>query len=66
MQQKTGLRVLLLEKILMILTKTVEKTEARFYALLSASNIDPTEGSIASTKLEVGVSLCFHSFFIVF
>lgn len=66
MQQKTGLRALLLEKMLMILTKTVQKTEARLFALLSASNIDQTEGSMASTKLEVGVSICLHSFFIVF
>ncbi|KAM6943971.1 dynein regulatory complex subunit 4-like [Lycodopsis pacificus] len=52
MQQKSGLKQLLLEKKLAALTETVEKKEAQLCAALSASNIDQTAGSRAANKLQ--------------
>ncbi|XP_054460841.1 dynein regulatory complex subunit 4-like [Anoplopoma fimbria] len=51
-QQKSGLKQLLLERKLAALTETVEKKEAQLCAALSASNIDQTAGSRAANKLE--------------
>lgn len=51
-QQKSGLKELLLERKLAALTETLEKKEAQLYAALSASNVDQTAGS-AAIKLEV-------------
>ncbi|XP_042291935.1 dynein regulatory complex subunit 4-like [Thunnus maccoyii] len=50
-QQKSGLKELLLERKLAALTETLEKKEAQLYAALSASNVDQTAGS-AAIKLE--------------
>ncbi|KAM6942380.1 dynein regulatory complex subunit 4-like [Lycodopsis pacificus] len=52
MQQKSGLKQLLLERKLAALTGTVEKKEAQLCAALSASNIDQTAGSRAANKLQ--------------
>ncbi|XP_041789695.1 dynein regulatory complex subunit 4-like [Chelmon rostratus] len=51
-QQKSGLKELLLERKLAALTETLEKKEAQLCAALSASNIDQTAGSCAENKLE--------------
>ncbi|XP_078128802.1 dynein regulatory complex subunit 4-like [Sander vitreus] len=52
MQQKCGLKELLLERKLAALTETVEKKEAQLCAALSASNVDQTAGGSAANKLE--------------
>ncbi|KAK9540771.1 hypothetical protein VZT92_003201 [Zoarces viviparus] len=52
MQQKNGLKQLLLERKLAALTETVEKKEAQLCAALAASNIDQTAGSSAANKLQ--------------
>ncbi|XP_068582653.1 dynein regulatory complex subunit 4-like [Cebidichthys violaceus] len=51
-QQKSGLKQLLLERKLAALTQTVEKKEAQLCAALSASNMDQTAGSMAANKLQ--------------
>lgn len=56
-QQKSGLKELLLERKLAALTETLEKKEAQLCAALSASNIDQTAGSCAENKLEVQFSV---------
>lgn len=53
MQQKSGLKELLLERKLAILTETVEKREAQLCAALSASTVDPATGSSAANKVQV-------------
>nr|XP_033479466.1 dynein regulatory complex subunit 4-like isoform X2 [Epinephelus lanceolatus] len=52
MQQKSGLKEMLLEKKLAALTGTVEKTEAQLCTALASSNVDQTAGSSATNKLE--------------
>ncbi|XP_070780285.1 dynein regulatory complex subunit 4-like [Enoplosus armatus] len=51
-QQKSGLKELLLERKLAALTETLEKKEAQLCAALSTSNVDQTAGGSAATKLE--------------
>nr|XP_046232312.1 dynein regulatory complex subunit 4-like isoform X1 [Scatophagus argus] len=51
-QQKTGLKELLLERKLAALTEAVQKKEAQLCAALSASNVDPTPGGAAANKLK--------------
>ena len=51
-QQKSGLKELVLDRKLAALTDTVEKREAQLCALLST--VDQTEGSSAANKLKVG------------
>ncbi|XP_059196833.1 dynein regulatory complex subunit 4-like [Centropristis striata] len=51
-QQKSGLKELLLERKLAALTEAVEKKEAQLCAALSASNVDQTARSSAANKLE--------------
>lgn len=53
MQQKSGLKELLLERKLAALTETLEKKEAQLCAALSASYVDQTAGSSAANRLEV-------------
>jgi len=52
-QQKSGLKKMLLEKKLAALTETLEKTEVQLYAALSVSSQDLTTRSNAAKKLEV-------------
>ncbi len=52
-QQKRGLKELLLERKLAVLTETLEKNEAQLCAALSATNVDQTVGRSAANKLEV-------------
>lgn len=54
MQQKSGLKELLLERKLAILTESVEKREAQLCATLSATTVDPATGSGAANKVQVG------------
>lgn len=58
-QQKSGLKELLLERKLAALTETVEKREAQLCAALSASTVDRTAGSSAANKLEVQFYIFF-------
>ncbi|XP_044045323.1 dynein regulatory complex subunit 4-like [Siniperca chuatsi] len=51
-QQKSGLKELLLERKLAALTETLEKREAQLCAALSASVVDQTAGRSAANKLE--------------
>ncbi|XP_045905252.1 dynein regulatory complex subunit 4-like [Micropterus dolomieu] len=51
-QQKSGLKELLLERKLAALTETLEKKEAQLCAALSASYVDQTTGSSAANRLE--------------
>ncbi|XP_028458710.1 dynein regulatory complex subunit 4-like [Perca flavescens] len=51
-QQKSGLKELLLERKLAALTEIVEKKEAQLSVALSASNLDQTAGAAAANKLE--------------
>ncbi|XP_074485992.1 dynein regulatory complex subunit 4-like [Sebastes fasciatus] len=51
-QQKSGLKELMLERKLSALTETVEKKEAQLCVALSASNVDQTAGSNPANKLE--------------
>lgn len=53
MQQKIGLKELLLERKMAALTEGVDKTEAQLYGSLSASNVDPTTAGSAANKLKV-------------
>lgn len=57
MQQKIGLKELLLERKVAVLTEGVDKTEAQLYGSLSASNV----GS-AANKLKVSFSSLLHVF----
>lgn len=52
-QQKSGLKELLLEKKLAALTETLERKEAQLCGALSACRLDPTEGSSLANKLQV-------------
>lgn len=51
-QQKSGLKNLLLEKKLSTLADTLEKKEAQLNEVLSASNLDPTAIQVVTRKLE--------------
>ncbi|XP_029282015.1 dynein regulatory complex subunit 4-like [Cottoperca gobio] len=51
-QQRSGLKELLLERKLAALTETVEKKEAQLCAALSASKVEQTAGSSAANKVE--------------
>ncbi|XP_071361667.1 dynein regulatory complex subunit 4 isoform X2 [Trachinotus anak] len=51
-QQKSGLKELLLQRKLAALTETLEKTEAQLCAALSASTVDQATGSSATNKLQ--------------
>eukprot|EP00047_Mylnosiga_fluctuans_P004033 m.232367 g.232367 ORF g.232367 m.232367 type:complete len:482 (-) comp12345_c0_seq1:107-1552(-) len=51
-QQKTGLRNLLLEKKLAALLDQLEKKEAQLNEVLAASNLDPTALAVVTRKLE--------------
>ncbi|XP_026215142.1 dynein regulatory complex subunit 4-like [Anabas testudineus] len=51
-QQKSGLKELLLERKMAALTETLEKKEAQLCAALSASNLDPAAGSRSANKLQ--------------
>lgn len=57
LQQRSGLKELLLERKLSALTDTVEQKEAQLCAALSACRLDPAEGSSSANKLQVRV-LC--------
>ncbi|KAF5397534.1 Growth arrest-specific protein 8 [Paragonimus heterotremus] len=50
-QQKTGLKNMLLEKRLLSLTETIEKKEAQLSEVLTASNLDPTALASVTRKL---------------
>ncbi|CAH8578532.1 unnamed protein product [Schistosoma intercalatum] len=50
-QQKCGLKNILLEKRLTALTETIEKKEAQLSEVLSASNLDPISMATVSRKL---------------
>lgn len=52
-QQKSGLKEMLLERKLAALTETLEKREAQLCAALSVSTVDQTAASSAGNKLEV-------------
>ncbi|OON16403.1 hypothetical protein X801_07785 [Opisthorchis viverrini] len=52
-QQKTGLKNLLLEKRLQALTDVVEKKEVQLNEVLAASNLDPAAVTAVSHKLNV-------------
>lgn len=52
-QQKCGLKNILLEKRLTALTETIEKKEAQLSEVLSASNLDPISMATVSRKLGV-------------
>lgn len=52
-QQKTGLKNLLLERKLQALSAAVEKKELQLNEVLAASHLDPTTLSLVSRKLEV-------------
>lgn len=51
-QQKTGLKGMLLEKKLETLTEALEKKEAQLSEVLAASNLDPTTLNQVNKKLE--------------
>lgn len=53
LQQKSGLKELLLERKLSALTETLEQKEAQLCAALSASSVDQTAAGSAANKLEV-------------
>uniref|UniRef100_A0A3Q0SK40 Dynein regulatory complex subunit 4 n=1 Tax=Amphilophus citrinellus TaxID=61819 RepID=A0A3Q0SK40_AMPCI len=54
MQQRSGLKAMVLERKLAVLTETLEKKEAQLCAALSASSADPTAGGgSAANKVEV-------------
>ncbi|KAF8563967.1 hypothetical protein P879_09159, partial [Paragonimus westermani] len=50
-QQKTGLKNMLLEKRLISLTETIEKKEAQMSEVLTASNLDPAALASVTRKL---------------
>ena len=52
-QQKSGLKNILLERKLGTLADTLEKKEAQLNEVLSASNLDPTALTVVTRKLEV-------------
>ncbi|KAK2817593.1 hypothetical protein Q5P01_025784 [Channa striata] len=52
MQQKSGLKELLLERKLAALTETLEKKEAQLCAALSSTNLDPTAGNSSANRLQ--------------
>lgn len=52
MQQRSGLKAIVLERKLAVLTETLEKKEAQLCAALSASSADPTVRGSAANKLE--------------
>ncbi|KAM8772135.1 dynein regulatory complex subunit 4-like [Acanthopagrus schlegelii] len=52
LQQKSGLKELLLERKLSALTETLEQKEAQLCATLSASSVDQTAAGSAANKLE--------------
>ena len=58
LQQKSGLKELLLERKLSALTETLEQKEAQLCAALSASSVDQTAAGSAANKLEV--RCCVH------
>ncbi|XP_020371027.1 dynein regulatory complex subunit 4 [Rhincodon typus] len=51
-QQKTGLKNVILEQKLSVLSECLEKKEAQLNEVLAASNLDPTALSMISRKLE--------------
>ncbi|XP_037546386.1 dynein regulatory complex subunit 4 [Nematolebias whitei] len=51
-QQRRGLKKMVLEEKLAVLTETLEKKEAQLSATLSVSNIDPRVRSTAANQLE--------------
>ena len=58
-QQKSGLKNLLLEKKLATLADSLEKKEAQLNEVLSASNLDPAAIQLVTRKLEARVHLHF-------
>lgn len=52
-QQKSGLKELLLERKLAALTETLERKEAQLCGALSACRLDPAAGSSSANKLQV-------------
>ncbi|XP_030587859.1 dynein regulatory complex subunit 4 [Archocentrus centrarchus] len=50
MQQRSGLKAMVLERKLAVLTETLEKKEAQLCAALSASSADPTAGGGGATN----------------
>lgn len=52
-QQKVGLKNLVLERKVQALAATVEKKEVQFNEVLAASNLDPAALTLVSRKLEV-------------
>ncbi|MEQ2213789.1 hypothetical protein XENOCAPTIV_021023, partial [Xenoophorus captivus] len=55
-QQRSGLKKILLQKKLAAVTETLEKKEAQLSTALSVCSIEPTARSNAVSKLEVSVS----------
>lgn len=58
-QQRSGLKELLLSRRLAILSQTLETREAQLCAALSASTTDPVAGSGAAHRVEVPWFCCF-------
>lgn len=52
MQQRSGLRTLLLEKKVQVLSETLEKKEAQIGEVLTASNLDPGTLQNVTKKLD--------------
>lgn len=52
-QQRSGMKELLLKRKVAALTQTLEQKEAQLCAALSASNLDPAAGSSPAHKLQV-------------
>lgn len=53
-QQKVGLKNLVLERKLQALSAAVEKKEVQFNEVLAASSLDPAALTLVSRRLEVG------------
>ncbi|XP_061736718.1 dynein regulatory complex subunit 4-like isoform X3 [Nerophis ophidion] len=52
MQQRSGLKEMLLDQKLALLTESVDKKEAQLLATLSSANIHPAASAAATTRLE--------------
>lgn len=57
-QQRSGLKELLLSRRLAVLSQTLETREAQLCAALSASTADPVAGSGAAHRVEVPWLCC--------
>lgn len=62
-QQKTGLKNVLLEKKLTAITGLLEQKDAQMSEVISATNLDPTTVAAVNKKLEVcgTIMRCFFA-----